>query len=194
MIASVAHNVQRVGREFPRHPAQGLVFCGLTCALCGNPGGATCDKRTEAARRGCPLEGRVGHRVSMPLDGRGDNRAMNPCAGDGLRRSHAVRCLSTRRRCPDGRARGCADRQRTGGPLRPWQVMAMQCTRHRVPRRRARVRMAAQGTRCTAPPSRRPPTDGRPAPTFARGGVAVQGGATQHVLRSVAWRGAQRLS
>jgi hypothetical protein len=166
---------------------------GLTCALCGNPGATACDKRTKAARRGCPLEGGVGHRVSMPLDGRGDDRAMNPCLGDGLRRSHAVGCLNSCRPCPGARARGCADRQRTGGPLRPWHVMPALCTGHWVPRLRARVCTLAQGTRCTAPPVRRPPTDGRPAPAFAGGGVVVHGDATQHVLGSVAWRGAQRL-
>ena len=164
----------------------------LTCALCGNPGATACDKRAEAPRRGCPLEGRVGHRVSMPLDRRGDDRAICPCLGDGLRRSHAVGCLNNCRPCPGARARGCADRQRTGGPLRPWQVKAMQCTGHRVPRLRARVCTLAQGTRCTAPPVRRPPTDGRPAPAFAGRCVAVQGGATQHVLRRSLWRGAQR--
>jgi hypothetical protein len=163
---------------------------GPTCALCGNPGATACDKRTQAARRGCPLEGGVGHRVSMPLDGRGDDRAICSCLGDGLRRSHAVGCLNNCRPCPDGGARGCADRQRTGGPLRPEHVMPDLSTGHRVPRLRARVCTLARGTRCTALPSRRPPTDGRPAPDSARGGVAVQGGATQHVLGSVAWRGA----
>ena len=114
--------------------------------MCGNPGATACDKRTKAARRGCPLEGGVGHRVSMPLDRRGDDRAMSPCLGDGLRRSHAVGCLNNCRPCPGARARGCADRQRTGGPLRPWHVMPALCTGHRVPRLRARVCTLAQGT------------------------------------------------
>ena len=128
----------------------------------------------------------------MALDGRGADRAMNPCLNDGLRRSHAVGCSNNCSPCPGARARECADRQRTGGPLWPWHAMAMQCSDHRVPRLRARVCTLAQGTRCSAPPVRRPPADGRPAPAFAGGGVAVQSDATQHVLRSVAWRGAQR--
>jgi hypothetical protein len=181
------------GWRYSACASQEFLARGPTCALCGNPGATACDKRSKAARRGCPLEGRVGHRVSMPLDRRGADRAMSPCLGDGLRRSHAVGCLNSCRPCPGARARGCADRQRTGGPLCPWHVMPALCTGHRVPRLRARVRMVAHGTRCTALPSRRPPTDGRPAPAFAGRCVAVHGNATQHVLGSVAWRGAQRV-